>query len=323
MIVGLLRIIRLTEGTLPMFNHQLDSMHRSVLRDTVQSIKRNSLMSLASVLSITAALIILGIFLVLTINIHQATSNIESGLQMQIFMKQEHTEEQKNNLQTELESNNLIAEVKYESKEEALQNFSSSLQSYSGLMSSFNDSNNPMPDSFVVKAKDAQSMEQIKQAIENSKQKDSIEYIKYGEDYVQALTNFNHFVNILCIVVVLVLSVISYFLIYNTIKLTVFARRKEIGIMKYVGATDSYIRTPFILEGAFLGIIAALVATMAIRTGYFYVLGFLGGSALLPISVNLASPSMVVAYIVLFFLAYGILIGTLGSMFAIRKFLDV
>ena len=123
--------------------------------------------------------------------------------------------------------------------------------------------------------------------------------------------------------VVIVLSVISYFLIYNTIKLTVFARRKEIGIMKYVGATDGYIRAPFLLEGAILGIIAALAATLAIRTGYFYVLGYLSGNALMPISANLASPALVISQIVVFFLIYGIVIGTFGSRVAISKFLDV
>jgi len=298
-------------------------MPRSIFRDAVQGIRRNSLMSLASVFAITAALIILGIFLVLTINIQQAAAKVESGLQMQVFLKEGHTDQQKQDLQTELQGNSLIASVTYETKEEALKSFSSSLQSYSSLMSSFNSSNNPMPDSFIVKAKDADSLSQIKTTLEQSPNFGAVEYVKYGQDYIKALTNFNHFVNTLCLVVIVVLSVISYFLIYDTIKLTVFARRKEIGIMKYVGATDSYIRTPFLLEGAFLGIIAALVATMAIRTGYFYVLGFLGGNALLPISVNLASPALVVLEVFVFFLVYGILIGTLGSTFALRKFLDV
>ena len=93
--------------------------------------------------------------------------------------------------------------------------------------------------------------------------------------------------------------------------------------MKYVGATDGYIRAPFILEGAFLGIIAALAATLAVRTGYFYILGYQSGNALLPITANLSSPAALIGQIVIFFLVYGILIGTIGSRVAIRKFLDV
>ena len=120
-----------------MFNRE-HPMRRSILRDTMQSIRHNSLMSLASILSITAALIILGIFLVLTINIHQVAANIENGLKIQVFFKQDVTEEQKSSLKQALESNDLIQEVQYESKDQALKNFSESLEGYSDLMSSFN-----------------------------------------------------------------------------------------------------------------------------------------------------------------------------------------
>jgi cell division transport system permease protein len=228
-------------------------------------------------------------------------------------------------LKNYLNSNNLIQSVKYESKATALKNFSNQLNSSSDLTDTFNSKNNPMPESYIVRAKNADNLGKIKKQISqyNKKNNAGIEYIKYGKDYIKALTNFSHFINLFCIFVVIVLSVISYFLIYNTIKLTVFARRKEIGIMKYVGATDGYIRAPFILEGAFLGIIAALAATLAVRTGYFYILGYLSGNALLPITANLSSPAALIGQIVIFFLVYGILIGTIGSRVAIRKFLDV
>ena len=197
-----------------MFNRE-HPMRRSILRDTMQSIRHNSLMSLASILSITAALIILGIFLVLTINIHQVAANIENGLKIQVFFNQDVTEEQKSSLKQALESNDLIQEVQYESKDQALKNFSESLEGYSDLMSSFNSKNNPMPESFIVKAKRTEDMDQIKSFIDGYKETNGIEYVKYGQDYIKALTNFNHFVNLLCIIVIIVLSIISFFLIYN------------------------------------------------------------------------------------------------------------
>lgn len=300
------------------------NLRRSTIRDAAQSLRRNSLMSLASILAITAALIILGIFLVLTMNIHQVTANVEDELQIQVFLTQNHTEQQKDALMDRMRQNDLVKKVTYESKSQALKKFSASLQNASDLMSGFNRKNNPMPDSIIIRAKNADNLQKIKNDISAYNNGSvGIEHIKYGRDYIKALTNFSHFVNMLCLVVVIVLSVISYFLIYNTIKLTVFARRKEIGIMKYVGATDGYIRAPFLLEGAILGIIAALAATLAIRTGYFYVLGYLSGNALMPISANLASPALVISQIVVFFLIYGIVIGTFGSRVAISKFLDV
>lgn len=301
------------------------NLRRSTIRDAGQSLRRNSLMSLASIISMTAALIILGIFLVITMNIRQITKHVEGNLQIQVYMTENCTQQQKDGLKNYLNSNNLIQFVKYESKATALKNFSNQLNSSSDLTDTFNAKNNPMPESYIVRAKNADNLGKIKKQISqyNKKNNAGIEYIKYGKDYIKALTNFSHFINLFCIFVVIVLSVISYFLIYNTIKLTVFARRKEIGIMKYVGATDGYIRAPFILEGAFLGIIAALAATLAVRTGYFYILGYLSGNALLPITANLSSPAALIGQIVIFFLVYGILIGTIGSRVAIRKFLDV
>ena len=301
------------------------NLRRSTIRDAGQSLRRNSLMSLASIISMTAALIILGIFLVITMNIRQITKHVEGNLQIQVYMTENCTQQQKDGLKNYLNSNNLIQSVKYESKATALKNFSNQLNSSSDLTDTFNAKNNPMPESYIVRAKNADNLGKIKKQISqyNKKNNAGIEYIKYGKDYIKALTNFSHFINLFCIFVVIVLSVISYFLIYNTIKLTVFARRKEIGIMKYVGATDGYIRAPFILEGAFLGIIAALAATLAVRTGYFYILGYLSGNAPLPITANLSSPAALIGQIVIFFLVYGILIGTIGSRVAIRKFLDV
>ncbi|MSS20264.1 permease-like cell division protein FtsX [Pseudoramibacter porci] len=301
------------------------NLRRSTIRDAGQSLRRNSLMSLASIISMTAALIILGIFLVITMNIRQISRHVEGNLQIQVFMAQNCTQQQKDALKDYLDSNSLIRSVKYESKQTALKNFSNQLNSSSNLTETFNAKNNPMPESYIIRAKNANNLGKIKKQIAqyNKNSNAGIEYIKYGKDYIKALTNFSHFINLFCIFVVIVLSVISYFLIYNTIKLTVFARRKEIGIMKYVGATDSYIRAPFILEGAFLGIIAALAATLAVRTGYFYILGYLSGNALLPITANLSSPAALIGQIVIFFLVYGVLIGTIGSRVAIRKFLDV
>ena len=301
------------------------NLRRSTIRDAGQSLRRNSLMSLASIISMTAALIILGIFLVITMNIRQITKHVEGNLQIQVYMTENCTQQQKDGLKNYLNSNNLIQSVKYESKATALKNFSNQLNGSSDLTDTFNSKNNPMPESYIVRAKNADNLGKIKKQISqyNKKNNAGIEYIKYGKDYIKALTNFSHFINLFCIFVVIVLSVISYFLIYNTIKLTVFARRKEIGIMKYVGATDGYIRAPFILEVAFLGIIAALAATLAVRTGYFYILGYLSGNALLPITANLSSPAALIGQIVIFFLVYGILIGTIGSRVAIRKFLDV
>ena len=308
-------------GTAMKFS-SIKTMPKNVVRDTMKSIERNNLMSAASVLSVIAALIILGIFLILTINVEEVTKDVESKLELKIFLQSEFTDTQKETIEQALEKSDLIESVSFESAEEALEKFTVSLEDYAPLLSGYNSENNPMPASFVVRVTDPDDMEEV-QSLAMSFEGQGVEYVRYGQEYVEALVSFNKFTNTLSIVVLVVLSMISIFIIYNTIKLTVFARRREIGIMKYVGATNAYIRAPFILEGTLLGLIGAIVAFLIIRITYYYVLGLVGGNLFLPVDASLASPEAVMGQLIFFFLLYGGFIGAIGSVFAIRKFLDV
>lgn len=298
------------------------TMPKNILRDTVQSIERNNLMSAASVVSVVAALLILGIFLILTINVEEVTKDIESQLELTVFLQKDYTQAQQEDIEDALDSSSLIESVDFESAEEALENFTVSLDDYAPLLSGYNSENNPMPASFIVRVKDPEDLDAVQQ-LAMEFEGDGVEYVRYGQEYVEALISFSNFTNTLSIAVLIVLSLISVFIIYNTIKLTVFARRREIGIMKYVGATNTYIRTPFILEGMFLGMIGSLIAYLVIRVTYFYVLGVIGSNVFLPVDASLASPEMVLSQLLVFFLLYGVIIGAVGSVFAIRKFLDV
>lgn len=308
-------------GTAMKFS-SIKTMPKNVVRDTMKSIERNNLMSAASVLSVIAALIILGIFLILTINVQEVTKDVESKLELKIFLQSEFTDTQKETIEQALEKSDLIESVSFESAEEALEKFTVSLEDYAPLLSGYNSENNPMPASFVVRVTDPDDMEEV-QSLAMSFEGQGVEYVRYGQEYVEALVSFNKFTNTLSIVVLVVLSMISIFIIYNTIKLTVFARRREIGIMKYVGATNAYVRAPFILEGTLLGLIGAIVAFLIIRITYYYVLGLVGGNLFLPVDASLASPEAVMGQLIFFFLLYGGFIGAIGSVFAIRKFLDV
>jgi cell division transport system permease protein len=308
-------------GTAMKFS-SIKTMPKNVVRDTMKSIERNNLMSAASVLSVIAALIILGIFLILTINVQEVTKDVESKLELKIFLQSDFTDTQKETIEQALEKSDLIENVTFESAEEALEKFTVSLEDYAPLLSGYNSENNPMPASFVVRVTDPNDMEEV-QTLAMSFEDQGVEYVRYGQEYVEALVSFNKFTNTLSIVVLVVLSMISIFIIYNTIKLTVFARRREIGIMKYVGATNAYIRAPFILEGTLLGLMGAIVAFLIIRITYYYILGLVGGNLFLPVDASLASPDAVMGQLIFFFLLYGGFIGAVGSVFAIRKFLDV
>lgn len=300
----------------------LKTMPRNVIRDTLKSIERNNLMSIASVLSVIAALIILGIFLILTINVQEVTKDVESKLELKVFLQEGFSEDQRVTIEEALKNSELIESVNFESSQEALDNFTVSLEDYAPLLSGYNTENNPMPASFIIRVKNPDDLEAV-QSLAMTFKDQGVEYVRYGQEYVEALVTFNKFTNSLSIVVLIVLSLISVFIIYNTIKLTVFARRKEIGVMKYVGATNGYIRAPFILEGTLLGLMGAVVAFLVIRIAYYYVLGLVGGNLFLPVDATLAAPTEVMKQLAFFFLIYGGVIGAVGSIFAIRKFLDV
>lgn len=275
-------------------------------------------MSIASVLSIIASLVILGIFLVIAFNVEHITKEMEDQLELKVFLKEDVTQDQKIDIENNLKSNNLIAEYSFETKEQALNNMSNELGQYSNILTGLED-DNPLPESFIVKVNNAENIKKVNDQISGF---DGVEDINYGESYVDALIKFNQYANIFTIGVLIILTGISLFIIYNTIKLTVFARRKEINIMKYVGATNWYIRFPFIFEGSILGILGSALAILVIRNVYYYLIGLIKGQTVM-MGVSFASPGEIIPAIAGYFLIYGLIVGAVGSLFSIRRFLNV
>ena len=295
---------------------------KSVMRETFRSITRNSLMSAASVLSILSALLILGIFIVFSVNVEHITNSVAQSLELKVYLTNGLAQEQITNIENKLKSNDQITEVTYISAEQALADFSASLKEYSGLLNGYNASNNPMQASFNVKIKDPMRIKEVK-AYAESLSGDGVSSVKYGEEYVDALTTFSRFTTIFCVALIIVLSVVSLFIIYNTIKLTCFARRREIRVMRYVGASNWYIRAPFVLEGTILGLIAALLALLLIRLNYYFLLSYVQQAVYLPMNAQLVPPSQIMGPLALFCILYGVIIGSVGSLVSMRKFLDV
>src|SRR5665647_122600 len=149
------------QGGMAMKFNSLKTMPDNVIRDTLKSIERNNLMSVASVLSVIAALIILGIFLILTINVQSVTKDVESKLELKIFLQSGYTETQKTTIEEALKKSSLIESVNFESSQEALDKFSVSLQDYAPLLSGYNSQNNPMPASFIIRLKNPNDFQAV------------------------------------------------------------------------------------------------------------------------------------------------------------------
>lgn len=294
----------------------------SIIREAVQSLERNRLMTIAAGISIVAALIILGVFILISANIQNATRNVETNLEIKVFLRDDTTAEQKEAIYQALIADPNVGSIRFETKAEALDNFSSQLQDYTDLLDSYTGDNNPLPESYILTVKSGDEIQSVV-SLANSFQDQGVEYVKYGENYVNSLLRFNHFINIVSVVILVIMSIIALFLIYNTIRLTVVNRSREIQIMKYVGATDMYIQAPFVLEGIILGVLSAAIAVFFIRLVYLYILGQVNGLVMLSVSDTFISPNRIFAQLSGVFFGYGILVGTIGSIIATRKFLDV
>lgn len=295
---------------------------KNFFRDAIQNIRRNSVMSVASILSVVCALVIVGVVLALAININYITDNIESNLELKVYLNDNIPSIVQDEIYKTIVSLDGVEDVTYESKADALKSFKESLGSENAsIISNYTVENSPLPAAFIVKFTEARFIEPAyNQAIKMDGVKDAV----YGEDTVNKLIQFNKFANTVTWVVSAILSLIAVFIIFNTTKLTVFSRRNEISIMKYVGATDWYIRFPFLIEGTLLGLFGAVFSILMLRNLYYSVAGILQGSlSILPLGQTLAPAGFVMSRIAVIFLIYGILLGTIGSSFSIKKFLHV
>ncbi len=279
-------------------------------------------MSLASVLSVVCALLIVGVIMAVVININYITGNIEKSLEVKVYLNDGISTAQQENIYRTLLAQDGVESVSYESKAEALENFAESLgEDNKSIISTYTPENSPLPASYIVQMNDSEKLADVYNV---AVALDGVRDADYGEQTVKQLLKFNKFTNTLSWVVFSILSLIAVFIIYNTIKLTVFTRRNEISIMKYVGATDWYIRFPFIIEGATLGVLGAAVSVLLIRNFYYYLIGYIQGTiSILPLGSTLAPAGMVMGRISLSFLLYGIFLGALGSSFSLKKFLHV
>ncbi len=278
-------------------------------------------MSLASVLSVVCALVIIGITLTVAINVNYITNQIESNLEIKVYLNNNLPQMQKDEIYTSLIGHADVGNVTYESKSEALAKFKESLNESDYLLDGYTEENSPIPDSYIVKLK---TPENIKAVYAFAKNLEGVRDAVYGEQTVDKLLQFNKFTNLISWAIFLILSMIAIFIIYNTVKLTVFSRRSDISIMKYVGATDWYIRFPFIIEGSFLGLMGSAVSILLIRNLYYFLYGLLQGSiSILPMGGSVAPPGMVMTQVSIYFIIYGIVLGALGSIFSLKKFLNV
>lgn len=286
------------------------------VRETYKSIRRNGFMSFASISTVAVSLLVLGMFLTLFLNTDNLTRYLESQVQISVYMEDSASEAELADAQAKLEKMPGVVKVSRINKEEALARFRERLGERENLLNSLG-ADNPFPNSFEVQVDGA---ERIKALTPQIGQIPKVEIAKFGQEVVEHLFQLTKILRFGGILLVIFLAMATLFIISNTIRLTVFARRKEVVIMKYVGATDWFIRWPFLLEGMTLGFFGAVLAAAVLGSMYSALLERIHATlAFLPLLP--ASPLLV--YVDLFLLAAGTGIGALGSYISLRKFLRV
>lgn len=285
--------------------------------DAFKSLKRNRTLSIAAMITVLITFFIFGTFILLGLNFNNVIEDVASKVEIKVYLDDDVKLIDQREIELKLNEQVGVKEVIYESKEEAFLNFKESLKDNPGLLKGFDLENNPLPSSYIVKLESAEFAENIAKSVEGMT---GIEDISNQQEMIDTISSFVGGVRVAGITLFGVFVAVSIFLITNTTKITVYSRRKEVGIMKFVGATDWFIRWPFIIEGIIIGTIGSLVSSILLFLLYKWAYGYIVSSMLI---VTLVPPVFVLNTLSFFFILGGVIVGALGSIFALRKFLDV
>ncbi len=276
----------------------------------------------ASLMIMCATMIIFGIFLILGENINHFVSQVESQQGIEVFVKNEATQEQIEELGEKIRAIDGVSTVEFVSKDEALQQMKERFGDKQDLLDGYEGENNIFSASYVVTLTDLTKSQAVQEQINTYK--DVVKKITSKDEVITTLINLANGIKIVTGVILLLLIIISIFIIANTIKLTVHARRKEISIMKYVGATNGFIRWPFIVEGMIIGVLASIISIVIVGGAYTLIADKLVSSQFMQlINMNLISFSDMFSSIIFVYMLLGIGIGVLGSVISMRKYLKV
>ncbi len=291
------------------------------IRDAFKSVFRNFSLSLASVSCIAITLIIVAVSIVISFNVENFTSEIEKDLTIVVFIENDATKEEIEDIREEIESlDNINAkEIVYKTKTEIKEDMSKESDIFRTIMQDWDEEDNPLKDTFQVKVKDA---EKISDAAEKIKKIDKVAVVRYGEGMVDQMVSAFNTIKKITYIAVIALILVTVFLIVNTIKLTIFSRKREIGIMRLVGASNFTVKTPFIIEGMILGMIGSILPICLIIFGYPSLYQKLDGYVFSHL-IKLIKPLPFIYTSSLVVLVIGIIVGMIGSASAVRKYLKV
>lgn len=280
-------------------------------------------MSVASVGVVASCLILVGICGSLVLNVNSFVSYLGAQNEIVIYMKEDASLDNINAINSSLENDEDVGHFRYVSKEDALAEQMGYMGQYASLLTGYEGANNPLPASFRVNLKDLTRLEPASLRFSGF---DGVDYVSTPTELAGVLIALKNVTYYAGLAILVILFMVSMVVISNTIRLTVFARRREISIMKYVGATNGFIRMPFIVEGLLIGTISAVITFAVVAGGYVYLFNYITTQAtgfIAMLSLCMVPFSSIWPVMLIGFVAFGWLIGGLGSALSMRRYLKV
>lgn len=289
------------------------------IRDAIKSVIRNFSLSIASISCISITLIVVAASLVATTNVNNFTTLIEKDVTIVAFLNKKVTDKGIETIEKELSAIDNIATKEFKSKEQSKKEMMKESDFFKSTMEEWDEDQNPLRDSYLIKVKD---ITKIKNTAAQIKDLENVEIVDYGEGMVEKLVSAFSLIQKISIVLVLTLVIVTVFLIMNTIKLTIFSRKREISIMRLVGASNFSIKTPFVVEGMLIGAIGSIVPMIVSIYGYLALYNHFEGQIFSPL-IKLIKPTPYIYQVSFAVLVLGIIVGMIGSARAVRKYLKV
>jgi cell division transport system permease protein len=289
------------------------------IRDAVKSVIRNFSLSLASISCITITLIIVAIAVIASLNVQNFTEKIEKDMTIVVFLDTDVEEDEIKEVEKEMKSISNVEKYTFQSKADVKRQMQEESDVFKTVLENWDDEDSPLKDTYQVKVKDVEKLKKTALKIEKI---DHVSVVRYGSGMVDKMLSAFSGIEKVTYGIVIALVVVTVFLIINTIKLTISARKREIAIMRLVGASNITIKMPFIIEGMILGLFGSIIPILIVTYGYLAFYKHFDGHLYSRI-IELIQPEPFIYQVSLIVVGIGILVGMVGSASAVRKYLKV
>lgn len=289
------------------------------IRDSFKGVFRNFSLSLASISCITITLIVVAISLILSYNVKNFTTLVEKDVTIVAFLDTDVKENDRQEILKQIKKLDNVDKVDFDSKVSIAKDMMESSETFKSIMKDWTEESNPLQDTFLIKVKNIEKIGKTAKQIEKIKK---VDVVKYGEGMVEKLVSIFNVIKNICIGTVIALIIVTAFLITNTIKITIHSRKREIEIMRLVGASNINIKIPFIFEGLFLGLLGSVIPVAATIYGYTFLYDKLDGQLFSSI-IKLIEPTPFVYIASGLLIIIGVVVGMIASLNAVRKYLKV